>query len=91
MYSAEKLQRRLLKILKYTIPVLIHGRLVRPCQSQDTDWPAADIGEKIYVIGGGPEPDISFANVVEILNVGTNGVNAGTAGTAGTAETPSSP
>jgi N-acetylneuraminic acid mutarotase len=28
---------------------------------------AADIEDKIYVIGGGPEPDISFANVVEIL------------------------
>ena len=49
---------------------------------------AADIGDKVYVIGGGPEPDIFFANVVETLNVGSNGVNAGNAGTAGTAGTP---
>jgi N-acetylneuraminic acid mutarotase len=42
---------------------------------------AADIGDKVYVIGGGPEPDISFANVVEILNVGSNSVNTGTGGT----------
>jgi N-acetylneuraminic acid mutarotase len=39
---------------------------------------AAAIGDKIYVIGGGPEPDISFANVVEVLNVGSNGVTTGT-------------
>ena len=42
---------------------------------------AADIGDKVYVIGGGPEPDISFANVMEILNVGSNSVNTGTGGT----------
>ena len=38
---------------------------------------AAYIGDNIYVIGGGPEPDISFANVVEILNVGSNSVTTG--------------
>jgi hypothetical protein len=29
---------------------------------------AIAIGSKIYVIGGGPEPDISFAKVNEIFN-----------------------
>jgi N-acetylneuraminic acid mutarotase len=37
---------------------------------------AADVGGKIYVIGGGPTPDISFANVVEILNVASNAAAA---------------
>lgn len=39
---------------------------------------APAIGDKIYVIGGGPEPDISFANVVEVLNIGSNVVTTGT-------------
>ena len=55
----------------------MRGRLVLPCLPPDTDWQPADIGDKIYVIGGGPEPDISFANVVEILNVGSNSVTTG--------------
>jgi hypothetical protein len=38
---------------------------------------APAIGDKIYVIGGGPEPDISFANV-EVLNIGSNVVTTGT-------------
>ncbi len=91
MYSEEKLQRRLLKILKYTIPGTDTWTSGPSMPIARHGLAAADIGEKIYVIGGGPEPDISFANVVEILNVGTNGVNTGTAETAETAETPSSP
>lgn len=39
---------------------------------------APAIGDKIYVIGGGPELDISFANVVEVLNIGSNVVTTGT-------------
>jgi hypothetical protein len=30
---------------------------------------AVHIGNEIYVIGGGPQPDISFANVNEIFHV----------------------
>ena len=31
---------------------------------------AAVVGNNIYVIGGGPTPDISFANVNEVFHVG---------------------
>jgi hypothetical protein len=30
---------------------------------------AVSVGNNIFVIGGGPTPDISFANVNEILHV----------------------
>ena len=32
---------------------------------------AVSVGNNIFVIGGGPTPDISFANVNEILHVMT--------------------
>ncbi len=88
MYSEEKLQRRLLIIRKYTVPVPDSWTSGPSMPIARHGLAAADIGDKIYVIGGGPEPDISFANVVEILNVGGNGVNSGTTGTTGTSSSP---
>ena len=65
-------------IRKYTIPVPDTWTSGPPMPTARHGLAAAAIGDKIYVIGGGPEPDISFANVVEILNVGSNGVTTGT-------------
>jgi hypothetical protein len=31
---------------------------------------AVDIGNKIYVVGGGPEPGLSVINVNEIFHIG---------------------
>ena len=65
-------------ILKYTIPGTDTWTSGPAMPIARHGLAAAAIGDKIYVIGGGPEPDISFANVVEVLNVGSNGVTTGT-------------